>query len=405
MGYSTSALRGVSWMGFFRIATRMLTFGRLAVMGRILSPLEFGYFGIATLLLSILEIVTETGVNIVLIQHEKTIDEFIDAAFIVSIVRGILISLLLFLLAPFIALFFNSKAATGIIMLTALVPLIRGFINPSIISYQKELLFKNEFRLRTSLFVVDVIVSVISVLIYRSAFSFTFGLIASAILEVLVSYLLFAVRPHFTLDASKIIMILKRGWWVTVTGIFSYFADNSDNIAVGKLIGTSSLGIYQVAYKFSTIPISEITNVVNQVIFPVYTKFSREKVRLRDAFIKVTLASTIAAVCIGTFIYVFARPIILFTMGDKWLIAIPAIQILSIYGILRTIFGNGAPLFLSLGRQDIVAKMTLIRVLSLGVLVIPLVEKYSMVGAGYAMLVSIICEIPIVLYYAKKELL
>jgi len=43
-----------------------------------------------------------------------------------------------------------------------------------------------------------------------------------------------------------------------------------------------------------------------------------------------------------------------------------------------------------------------IRLLALGVIIIPLVTSYGMIGAGYAMLVSIIIEIPVILYFTVK---
>src|SRR3989344_3574656 len=108
MGYKYAALVGISWITLFRILTRLLTFVRLAVLGRLLTPAQFGYFGIAALLLSLLEILTETGINVFLVQKKGNINEYINSAWIVSIARGILLALIIFLSAPFIATFFNS---------------------------------------------------------------------------------------------------------------------------------------------------------------------------------------------------------------------------------------------------------------------------------------------------------
>jgi O-antigen/teichoic acid export membrane protein len=399
MGYTTDAVKGISWISLLRVLTRVITFVRLAILGRLLTPTQFGYFGIAALVLALLEILTETGINVFLIQEKKHIKEYINSAWVVSIIRGVILSFLILITAPFIAVFFNAPDAILVIMLMAFVPFIRGFINPAIISYQKDLLFQKEFRLRFILFLVDAIVVVLLAFFTRDATSFVWGLIASAVLEVILSYMLISLWPKLVFQYNQVKHIIKRGSWVTLTGIFSYFAENGDNITVGKLLGTSSLGIYQVAYKFSTLPVSEITNVVNQVVFPVYTKFAEDKKRLWSAFIKVLVGSSIAAFILGMILIIFAEPFILFLMGEQWVQAVPVIQILAVYGIVRTIFGNFAPLFLSLGKQDYVAKMTFIRVLGLLIAIIPFVVVYGMVGAGYAMLFSIIVEIPIILYY------
>src|SRR6266404_2111820 len=289
MGYTRDAIKGVSWITLLRGLTRVLTFIRLAVLGRLLTPTQFGFFGIASLLLSLLEILTETGINIFLVQERSHIKEYINSAWVVSIIRGVVLGLVIFLTAPLIAYFFKAPGATFIIALIALVPFIRGFINPAIISYQKDLLFFKEFRLRTILFFVDVVSSIIFGFFTRNAISFDLGLIASAILEVILSYMLVPLWPKLQFEYEKIRHVINKGWWVTITGIFSFFADNGDNITVGKFLGAATLGIYGVAYKFSTLPISEITNVVNMVIFPVFSKFSDDKKRIWNAFYKVTV--------------------------------------------------------------------------------------------------------------------
>lgn len=391
-------------MTLLRGLTRLLTFFRLAVLGRLLTPTQFGYFGIASILLAFLEILTETGINVFLVQEKRHISEYIDSAWIVSILRGVVLSIAILLLSPFIAAFFKSHEAVGVIQLTAVIPFIRGFINPAIITYQKELLFHKEFGLRSFLFLIEVIFSIVAGLITKSAVSFTWGLIASAIVEVILSYILIPLWPKLTFEAAKVKTVLRRGWWITLTGIFSYLSENGDNIAVGKLMGSSSLGIYQVAYKFSTLPISEITNVVSTVLFPVFAKFSDDKERLRSAFMKATIITIVGSLILGVLIFLLARPLILIFMGSQWEAAVPAIQILSLYGILRTVFGNFTPLYLSVGKQSYVAQTTLVRLVILAIVIIPLVMTYGMIGAGVAMLISIIFEIPFIMYFARKVL-
>jgi O-antigen/teichoic acid export membrane protein len=402
MGYSQEFKKGIRWTFLLRVGTRIITFARTAILARLLTPAQFGYFGIASLLLSLLEILTETGINVFLVQEKGNIRTYLNSAWVISIIRGILLALIVIGSGGFIASFFNAQEAYSIILLMSAVPFIRGFINPSIIIYQKELLFHKEVKLRFWLFFVDSVVAITVGFITRSASSFVWGLIVSALVEVFLSYILFPLRPKIQLELAKIKHIIRRGSWVTLTGIFSYFADNGDNIAVGRILGSAPLGVYQVAYKFSTLPISEITNVVNQVVFPVYAKFSEDRVRLKNAFIRVTGLTIIGAILLGGLIFVFARPMVYILMGDQWVQAIPVIQVLAFYGILRTSFGSFSALFLSVGRQDYVAKMTLVRVIGLALAIVPLITTYGMIGAGYAMLASVLMEIPVIVYLTGK---
>lgn len=404
MGYKIPAIKGITWMGLLRASTRVIAFLRLAILARVLSPAQFGVFGVAILVLSFLEVITETGINVILIQNKDKSNNYINSAWLVSILRGTLIAALLVIFAPFISMFFKSPESYEILLLIALVPFIRGFINPSIINIQKNIEFHKEFYLRSSLLIVDASVAIITALITKSAVSMAYGLIISAILEVILSFVLFKPWPKLIIEIDKIKYIFSRGWSVTLTGIFLYLSENLDNITVGRIMGVNYLGIYQNAYKISTLTISEIAEVVNKVTFPVYSKFSDDKLRLAKAFKKVIFSSSSIAILFGLFIYIFAELIVRIILGPNWLSAVSVVKILSIYGVLRTIFGNVPPLLLSLGKQKYVATIVFVRFIALAIVIVPMVNKFGMEGAAYAMVISVIVEIPLMIYSAKRVL-
>lgn len=402
MGYFSNAIHGISWMAGLRFFTRGITFFRLAILARILSPAQFGTFGIATLILAFLEILTETGINVFLIQSEKKVEEYMHTAWVVSILRGILLSLFLFLSAPFIASFFNDASSEMIIKFLSIVPLMRGFINPAVVNFQKNLRFKQEFWYRSTVFLFDSLVTIVIALITRDVIAFVYGLIAGVILEVILSFVVVSPRPKFAYEATKLRMIIGRGKWVTIYGVFHYLAQEGDNAVVGKMLGTGPLGIYQNAYKLSTLPISEITDVVSKVVFPIYTKIAGDRHRLWKAFIRSTLFIVLGASVISFILILFPKEIVLLLLGDKWRGAIPVIQILSLYGLLRAIVGSVSSLFLAVNKQEYVAAMTFTRFFGLAVTVIPLTQMYGIIGASSAAVISVLLEIPVILYCTYK---
>src|SRR3989344_2548154 len=177
MGYFKNTVIGLSWVGALRGSTRVITFVRIIILARLLTPAQFGVFGIGSLVLAFLEVITETGINVFLIQDKKGIGHYINDAWIVSILRGMIISAVIIMLAPVIAGFFNTDQAKNILYLISLVPFIKGFINPSGVKYQKELLFDKDFYLRLTVFFIDSGFAVILAFITRDATSFVWGLI------------------------------------------------------------------------------------------------------------------------------------------------------------------------------------------------------------------------------------
>jgi len=399
MGYIKKTVKGLSWLGALRVITRSLTFVRLAILARLLTPDEFGLFGIAALVLAFLEIITETGINVFFIQDEGELKEYIDTAFVVSIIRGIFISLFIFIFTPLISKFFNANSSKSLLYFIALIPLIRGFINPSVVKFQKELQFNKEFYFRTGIFFADSLVAISAAFYLRTASSLVWGMIAGVVIEVLISQLFIKPRPKLVFAFNKIKKVLDRGKWVTASSFLQYLFTNTDSTVIGKLMNSTYLGYYQMAYKISTLPITEISNVFYNVTFPVFSKFQNDKERLRKAFLKSTLVIVLITVPVGIAIYLFAKEIVIFILGKEWLPVIAPLKILSIYGILRAVTAEFPAVFMALKKQELVTKVSLVAVLAIGITIIPLVRKFGILGASYSALFGMILAIPLMIYY------
>lgn len=404
MGYAKSTFKGITWTSSFRIFSRIVSVLKIAIVARILSPSQFGIFGIATLVLAFLEIITETGINVLLIQKKESTQSYFNSAWVASIFRGFLLFVLISFFSPLVASFFNSPNSLLVIVSIAFVPLVRGFINPSVITLQKNLKFKYDFLFRSSVFLLDSLASLIFLVITHSVYSLVLGLLAGAFFEVFISFLYIKPIPKFRINRKYFKDIFQKGKWVTAYGIFNYLGENGDNIMVGRIMNTAALGIYQMAYKISILPISEISDVVNRVTFPVYVKIENDRLRLKKAFFKTTLVMFLTSLPLGVFIFLFSKEIILLILGDKWVSAESVLKVLSFYGVFRAVTGSVTSLFLSVSKQNYVAIMTFVRFSILFLTIYPLVVKFGLVGAAYSALFSVIVEIPVVIYCSYKIL-
>ena len=404
MGYTKETISGISWAGMLRITTRGLSLGRISILARIFTPSEFGLYGIASLALSLLEIVAETGINVFLIQEKSSIKNYINTAWIVSIIRGFFISLIIFLLSPFVAQFFIAPESLYLLFLISIVPFIRGFINPAIVLYQKDLKFKNEFYFRVFVVLVESITIVLVAITVGSISSIIIGLIIGALLEVVLSFVVIETRPIFKFENKHFREILYRGKWITMAGVFNYLFHNIDDIFVGKILGKTSLGLYQVAYKISIFPITEISDVVSKVTFPVYVKIAQDRERLRIAFLKSIGLVSVSSVLFGIVLIGFTEEVVLLFLGEKWLEVVPFLKILTLFGIVRGISGSTSALFLAVKKQKYVSAVTFISFIVLVIIVAPFIKLLGLVGASIACLIASIVSLPVIAYYTLKVL-
>ncbi len=404
MGYKKEIFKGVSWVGALRLSTRIISFLRTVLLARILSPSQFGIYGIAMLFTAFLEVVTETGVNVILIQEKEKIDKYINSAWIVSIIRGILVALVIIISAPFVANFFNSPDSIILLYLISAVPFLRGFINPASVKFQKELKFHKEFWYRFSIFSFDSLVAILFAFLTYQASSLIFGLIAGVILEVILSFVFVSPRPNFSLDKNYLFRIFHRGKWITLSGIFNYLFHNFDNIVVGKILGAVNLGLYQMAYSISMLPITDVSDVISKVTFPVYTIISGDKLRLRNAFFKTMFFVSLITVPLGIIMFTYSYEIVKFVLGQKWLGIVDVLRVLVVFGIIRAISGSTSTLFLSVGKQNYVAVVTFVSMLGILISIYPLVTKMGIMGAGISALIGTLIAIPFMGYFTFKIL-
>lgn len=391
-------------MTAFKVTYRALGIVRIAIIAHLLTPSALGVYAIATISLGFLEIITETGINVFLIQEKDDINGYINTAWVVSIVRGILISLMIILSANAVSGFFSSPASKNLLYLVALVPFFRGFINPSIVKFQKELQFNKEFVYRISQFLVETILSVIGAITLRSPLGLIWGLIGAAIFEVIYTFVVAGPRPRLSYEFEKIKRVIRRGVWVTLFGIFDYVYTTADNIIVGRMLGVSPLGIYSNAYKISTTPLTEVGDVFYRVTFPLFSKISDEKERLKRAFYMNTVVNAFLMTIAGIFIFVFASPIVRIVLGPGWESAIPVVKLLAILGVTRGIAASTGSLLMAKQRQKDTAIVTLVSALGLLIPIVPLVNTYGIIGAGMAAIIGSLISVPLTIYFVLRTL-
>jgi O-antigen/teichoic acid export membrane protein len=405
MGYTGTAIKGFSWLTAFRVITRSFSLVKTVIVARFLSPSQFGLFGITTLVLAFIEVITETGVNVVLVQETEDINQYLGTAWLVSIIRGMLIALVMVVSAPFIAAFFKAPESTALIIAMSLVPLMRGFINPAVVKLQKELLFQREFFYRTINLVVEIGVTVVLLLLYPSPMSLVIGILAGVVSELVLSFVIVSPRPSLTYHKAYFAKLIRHGKWITAGVVLNYGFERGDNIIVGRLLGATSLGIYDMAYRFSMLPITEVADMMVRVVFPVFVKISGDYERLKRAYFRTIVVTTLLVAPFGVIVFFFPREIVHYVLGDKWLPAVDVLRVLAFLGVVRAISNGFSSLLLALQKQKQMAVATCVGLAGMLIPIIPMVEKYGIVGAAYSAFFGFVISIPITLYYSYKTLI
>jgi len=376
------------WAFALRAVNRAFRFIRLIILARVLAPEDFGLMGIALLTMATLDTFSQTGFQAALIQKKDDIKSYLDAAWTVLILRGSILFAILYIIAPFAAHFFNAQEAEVIIRVIGLSFLIQAFTNIGVIYFEKELEFNKLFIYSFVGTLSDFVVAVSAALILKNVWALVFGSLAGSTAMCITSYFIHPYKPKFDFHLGKAKELFGFGKWILGSSILVFLLTQGDDIFVGKLLGATALGLYQLAYRISNMPATEITHVISQVTFPAYSKLQDNIEKLRETYLRVLQSTAFLSFPIAGLIFVLAPDFTRIFLGEKWMPMVPAMFVLACWGAIRSLVGAISPVFMSLGKPEIVTKMQFFQTVLLFILIYPLTIRWNILGTSAAVFLS-----------------
>ena len=399
-GVAKKAIQGGAWMATINVLDRGLQILTMIVLARLLDPGEFGLFGIALLTLSAIKGFTDIGLNAALIQRkEENVDSYLNTTWMLEIGRGVVIATVIVLSAPFVASFFGEPRATDPLRVIALTPLLLGLRNPGIVYFQKGLQFHKEFLYRLSGSVTIPLVAIGYALIHANVWALIFGFVAADAVRLLVSYLAHGYRPRLEFNVSHAKELINYGKWITGSSILTFLSTEGDDVVVGWLLSASPLAFYQLAYRFSNAPATEISQTISRVVFPAYSKLQEDTERLRNSFFKTVQVTTLLAFPLAFGIAAVTPTFVEAFLGPKWLPMVTTMQLLAIYGLLRALGKMWGSVWMSTGRPDYVTKFLVVRVVLIAIFIYPATTAFGIEGTALVITgISLFPMLPIQMY-------
>nr|WGD69880.1 oligosaccharide flippase family protein [Bacillus subtilis] len=113
------------------------------------------------------------------------------------------------------------------------------------------------------------------------------------------------------------------------------------------------MGIYNLAYQIVTIPVLKINPIVTRVAFPVFAKNKYENSVIREGFLNMTKMLALVSFPLLIGLVSVSDAFITAVFGEKWLAAVPILNVLAIVGILRVLMNPNGSVLLAKGRADL----------------------------------------------------
>jgi PST family polysaccharide transporter len=328
----------------------LLTIGSMSVLARLLTPADFGYLAMATMVTEFAALLGSFGFSNILIQH-RTINRLqLDTIFWAAFGVGCFIAVLVFALS-FSAEKIFDDARVGELLRVLCV----NFIFTSSTSVHEALLarlmrFRTDFAIQISAIFLRASIAIICALLGLGVWSLVVGSISGTFAVMVMMRVVMRYLPRWRFNARYLRSILKTSSSYLGDTSLHYLNMNVDLFMIGRQFGPSALGYYQNARSLTDEVRGRLAMPLQRVLFPAFSSIQEDRSRLQDSVLRSArlLAAIICPVGFG--ISAVAPEIVPVLYGEQWLAMIPLLSVLGISAALRAATAISFPLFNSQNR-------------------------------------------------------
>ena len=376
------------WVGISSAISRSFSMLATLVLAGILTPEDFGVVSLANLITSALGLFRDFGMNQAIIYQKRRLDEALDGAMVLSVSVSVILFFIGWLVAHPAAVYFRNPAVEDVVKVLPFSLVITAFSSIQVSLLEKEMNFRKRALLEIVSFGVYLLVSVGLALVGLKYWSIIFGYLVHTIVYLILSFYVSRWHPRFVLDLGLIKEMIGFGKYVMFSTIMDFIFRNVDTLTVGRILGTTTLGVYDFAYRIGNITTTQITHVVTKVFFPATVKMSDDTEIMKASYLKTFWGLSLVTIPFSLGIITYAPHFFTLFYGLKWEKAVLPTQIMAIYGLSRGVFSPIGSILMALGKVRELTLLALWQTVAFIVLIVPVVLRFEL--AGLALLITII---------------
>lgn len=356
-----SGKTGVFWSFLIQGGTQAINFIVTVLLARLLLPEQFGLIGMIAIFIAISRALLDGGFISSLIRTKEADNLDYSTVFFVNLISSLILYVVLFVAAPFIAEFYEEHILKNLIRVLGLVLIINAFSLVQSTKLNKALQFKTQFKLQLPSLIVSALISIWMAFNDYGVWSLVAKDIIYALLATLQLWWYAKWIPSFVFDKEKFRYHFNFGYKLSLTQIINTSFNNLYNIVIGKYFSATQLGFFTRARSLEELPTSFFFNAFNRVFYPLLAKVNDNNEQLRKIYAQLMRVVVFIVTPILVYLGVVAEPFFRWLLTEKWLPAVPYFQLLLISGVFIPIHQYNLNICKLKGRSDIVLKLSMLQ--------------------------------------------
>ncbi len=346
------------WGSIGWIVSMVLNLAVTIVTARLLAPEIFGLVAVVMVIIYGAQIFADSGLKAALVHEQERLDDAVATASIAVPAIGLAAAAALFAFAPLLADFYGREEVRLIAMVLSGVLFIQS------LSIVPDALIQRRMDFKWRRGVVDPL----SVIIYGAVVITLAVLGAEEWSLVAGQYALFTTitigaiviaRPNVFAGKASIGMwrrMARYGRPLLGANILEVIDQQVEPVTLGRNVNATAVGLYNVGFRLALLPLSGITYIAAQVLFPALTRVGKDAKRFREALLEVVGLLPLFSIPACITLAGLGEPAVVTLFGERWREAGVVLQILVLWTLGLSISELSREIFKASGRTGMVAR-------------------------------------------------
>lgn len=265
-------LRGSVLTAGSQAASQAMRLAANLILARLLFPEAFGLMALVSVVLVGLQMLSDTGIGPAIAQHpEGDAPAFLDTAFTLNLVRGVLLWLVAALLAAPLSQVWGQPDLSAILPVAALTLVIQGLSPTRIETANRHLLLGRVTALDLAAQAAGILAMVALALMLHSVWALVLGAVAGSLVRLFLMWGFLPGRANrLAWDPKAGRALFGFGRWIFLSTACGFLLAQGDKAILGTWLPLGALGVYNIGFFLASFPVMLAGAVNARVMIPVY---------------------------------------------------------------------------------------------------------------------------------------
>lgn len=398
---NNKTVNGVLWSAIDRFAGQGVQFVMSIIIARLVLPSDYGLIAMLTIFLAIAQTFVDSGFGSALVQKKDRTETDFSTAFFFNTVIAILCYLLLFVSAPFIADFYGEEQLISVTRVAGLALIINSFGTVQQAKLTITLDFKKIAVATLSGVTISGIIGIWMAYRGYGVWALVFQSLTNYTIYMVLLWVISKWHPRLIFSINSFKALFKFGSKLLLSSLLHTLYVNLYSLVIGKFFAAKELGYFNRSSVLAMFPSSNLSNVITRAVYPVQCSMQDDNEQLIKNFRQYLRLSCYVMFPLMIGFCVLAEPLVLIMLKEKWLPAVPYLQILCIAYMWDSIMKLNGSMLNAKGRSDLFFKAEIIKKITAFVILAATIP-FGIKVMCYGLILYAFADIRIITFYTNK---